>query len=74
MRDIEKLTIEYIGYKVPNTVDEVDMEILGLKTAICAIEQRIATLRQSVQLEKMVSKSQGEKVNAENIEQTKPNT
>lgn len=74
MRDVEKVSIEYIGYKDPGTTDEVEMEILGLESAICAIKHRIATLKQGVQLEKMVSKSHREASNAETIKQAKSDT
>lgn len=74
MRDVEKVSIEYVGYKDPSTTDEVDMEILGLESAICAIKHRIATLKQGVQLERMVSKSHKEASNAKNIKPAEPNT
>jgi hypothetical protein len=57
MREIESLMIKYVGYKEPSTEDEVELEILGLRTAIAAAEQRVAVLTQSLKLRDMVAKS-----------------
>jgi hypothetical protein len=57
MRKVESRTINYIGYNKPETLDELEMEILGLETAIATANQRIAVLRQSIKLNDIVSKS-----------------
>ena len=60
MKKLEKLTIEYIGYRDPEIEDEVDMEILGLESAIRGAQHRIAVLKQGVQLNKLLLKSSEE--------------
>ncbi len=57
MRKIEELEVKYMGYKEPNTEDEVILEILGLELAIKIAEQRIALLRQGLKVGEMVAKS-----------------
>ena len=47
MKDLSKLNIEYMGFKVPETEGEVEIEILGLESAIHAIRHRIFILKQS---------------------------
>jgi len=54
MREIETVSIEYIGYKSPETEDEIEMEILGLETAIRGAEHRITMLKQGHHLHKMM--------------------
>jgi len=51
MRKVEGLAIKYVGYNNPESADEVDLELLGLRTAIAAAEQRIAVLKQSLKLQ-----------------------
>jgi hypothetical protein len=53
MRKIESLNIRYVGFKSPENADEVELEILGLQTAIAAAQQRISVLNQSLKLEKL---------------------
>lgn len=60
MKDIESLIIKYIGYKEPSTEEEVELEILGLRTSIAAAGQRIAVLEQSLKLQEIVQKSKAE--------------
>ena len=50
MREVEKVFVEYVGYRQPDTLDELELEILGLKTAIAAAHARVASLEQSKQL------------------------
>lgn len=73
MKNVEKLTIEYIGYQNPETEDEVQMEILGLESAICGIRHRIATLKQGVQLNKIM-RSNEDKPNVETVEPSQAKT
>lgn len=61
MRDVEKLTIEYLGYQNPTTQDEVELEILGLELAIKSSEQRIAHLKQALKVAHMKSKAVAQK-------------
>jgi hypothetical protein len=56
MRDIEKLKIDYMGYSMPVTEDEVILEILGLKLAVKCAEQRISLLEQGLQVARMKGK------------------
>lgn len=64
MRKFENLSLVYIGYNNPETSDELEMEILGLETAIAAANQRISVLRQSLKLTEMVTKSNVNEDNA----------
>lgn len=50
MRKPEKVFVEYVGFRQPETMDELELEILGLKTAMAAAQSRIASLEQSKQL------------------------
>jgi hypothetical protein len=47
MRDPDVCNVEYCGFKEPRTPEELEFEILGLKTAICEARKRVATLKQS---------------------------
>ena len=60
MRKVEKLTINYVGYQNPETTEEVELEILGLETAIANAQSRIAMLKQGLQLNKMMSQAKEE--------------
>ena len=60
MKKLEKLSIEYVGYREPETEDEVQMEILGLESAIQGSKHRIAVLKQGVQLNKLLQISSEE--------------
>jgi hypothetical protein len=53
MREIEKLKVDYMGYSMPVTEDEVVLEILGLKLAIKCAEQRMSLLEQGLQVARM---------------------
>ena len=55
MRKVEKMQVDYVGYKTPETADEVDLEILGLEMAIATAQARIALLRQGLHLNKMTT-------------------
>ena len=57
MRDIEKLKVDYMGYEVPVSEDEVILEILGLKLAIKCAEQRVSLLEQGLQVARMKEKA-----------------
>jgi len=61
MREIEKLKVDYMGYSVPVTEDEVVLEMLGLKLAIKCAEQRISLLEQGLQVARMKAKEAQEK-------------
>ena len=47
MRQPENRNLEYSGYEKPLTIEELNIEILGLKNAIKIAEQKIAFLEQS---------------------------
>ncbi len=53
MKKLESLKVEYVGYSVPETADEVGLEILGLELAIKCAEQRIALLKQGLKVSNM---------------------
>ena len=74
MRQVEKLTVEYIGYQNPETEDEVQMEILGLESAICGIRHRIATLQQGVHLNKLMQTSNEEQPNVKTVASSQAKT
>ena len=44
MKKLEERIIQYIGYEEPGTVDEMQIEIMGLKEAVKKAELRIAQL------------------------------
>jgi hypothetical protein len=47
MKEPDVCRISYCGFNNPNTSQEVDFEILGLRVLIKQAEQRIATLNQT---------------------------
>lgn len=53
MRKVERVFVEYVGYKNPESLDELELELCGLRTAIAAAQARITALEQSRQLYKM---------------------
>ena len=56
MRQPEKCSMEYHGFKSPRAEEELDFEILGLKNLIKKAKERISLLEQSKFLvEKAVS-------------------
>ena len=57
MRKVEKVSVEYLGYKEPGNEDEVILEILGLELVVKIAEQRIALLRQGLKVAEMTAKS-----------------
>ena len=57
MRKVESLAIKYVGHKEPQTNEEVELEVLGLLTAIAAAKQRIAVLKQGVMLQHVMNAS-----------------
>ena len=56
MRKVESLSIRYVGFKEPRSQEEVELEILGLETAIAAARQRICVLKQGLHLQEMSKK------------------
>lgn len=56
MKKLEKLNLDYMGYKEPATEDEVMVEVLGLELAIIMAKQRIALLKQSIKVAEMAAK------------------
>lgn len=69
MQAIEKLELKYLGYKEPETEEEVELEILGLRTAIAAAEQRIAVLEQSLKMREIMRNAK-EDVDEKTVEKT----
>jgi len=61
MKEIEKMEIAYAGYNKPDTLEELELEILGLETAISAARQRIAVLKQSAKLQSLMNGELNEK-------------
>ena len=70
MRKVESLSIRYVGYKEPESLDEVELELLGLETAIAAARQRISVLKQSLKLRELMKNSVVEDNNEETVEET----
>ena len=70
MRKLQKLNIEYVGYKEPETEEELNMEVLGLENAIKNAELRISMLRQGLHLNKMMKNaiSAGDKLDAKTLD------
>ena len=70
MRKLQKINIEYVGYKEPETEDELNMEIFGLENAIKNAELRISMLRQGLHLNKMMKSaiSTGDKLDAKTLD------
>ena len=58
MKELESLKINYVGYSVPETKDEVELEILGLELAVKCAEQRIALLKQGLKVSQMQPREQ----------------
>lgn len=56
MRKVEELDLKYMGYKEPETEDELVFEVLGLELAIKTAEQRIALLKLSFKATEMKTK------------------
>lgn len=69
MRKIESLVIKYVGYNNPETQSEVELELLGLETAIAAANQRIAVLKQSLKLQSLMHESAVEETNDKTVEE-----
>lgn len=61
MKKLEKQTIKYVGYSSPENEDELEVEVLGLETAIQMAKQRIAILKQSLKLQKLIDGKKDEK-------------
>jgi hypothetical protein len=57
MRKVESLLIKYIGYDKPESLDEAELEILGLETAIATAKQRISVIQQSLKLQSLIKNS-----------------
>lgn len=72
MRKIQKLNVEYCGFKDPETEDELLLEVLGLENAIKSAELRISMLRQGLHLNKMLKANLGEQGVTQNLETPKP--
>lgn len=70
MKDIETLSIGYVGFSSPNDEREVEIEILGLYTAIAQAEQRIAILKQGLKLRDLVSDSLKDNVDEKTVAET----
>ena len=57
MRNPDKCTIDYVGFKAPRSFEEVRFEILGLKNLIKKAEERVSSLEQSAYLAEIAIKS-----------------
>lgn len=53
MREPELCSIEYCGFIEPRSPEELEFEILGLKTVISEAQKRISTLEQTSYLVKI---------------------
>lgn len=70
MRKIESLNIGYVGYAEPNSVEEVELELLGLETVVAVARKRMAVLKQSLKLQEIMQNSMVDDNNEENIPET----
>ena len=73
MRKLEEVYIKYVGYQEPETEEELEMELLGLETALCAVKSRIAILHQSRHMKAMMEKAssnRAEPSNDKTVEET----
>ena len=61
MREVENLEVKYMGYKEPETEDELIFEVLGLELAIKSAEQRIALLKLGFKVTEMAAKAEKSK-------------
>jgi hypothetical protein len=65
---VKSLALKYLGIENPETDEEVDFEVLGLKTAIAAAQQRLAILEQSKFLKNLVTNPVAEEKNEKTVD------
>jgi len=53
MSRVTEKTIKYLGVEDPNTLEEIEVELLGLEVVAKKAERRIAELRQSLGIAKL---------------------
>ena len=53
----ERLQLEYLGIKSPQTYEEIEFEILGLETLIAEAHYKITQLKQGKSLAKLLEKT-----------------
>lgn len=56
MKKLQECQIEYLGYQSPESPDQINLEILGLKNAIAKASERISALEQSLLIAKIFIK------------------
>ena len=52
IKELEKQNVEYVGFSKPITINEIEIEILGLENAVKQAELRITELKQGVSIAK----------------------
>lgn len=50
MKKLEKQSIEYTGFSSPENIYEIEAELAGLEYAVSVAQQRMALLKQTIQL------------------------
>lgn len=65
MKKPETCSLDYLGYKSPETPDELKFELSGLEHLVSKANERICSLKQSLILAEMIisSKEKEEKKN-----------
>lgn len=63
MERVKEKTIKYLGVENPNTIEEIEVELLGLDTAVKKAEMRASELRQGLSVAKLrfLEKAKAEK-------------
>ena len=53
MARVTEKVVKYLGVEDPNTLEEIEVELLGLETAVKKAEMVVAELRQSLSIAKL---------------------
>lgn len=56
MKKLQECQIDYLGYQSPESPDQINLEILGLKNAIAKANERVSALEQSLLIAKVFIK------------------
>jgi len=67
MKKVENMAIKYVGFNNPKTEEEVEIEMLGVKTAIATAQQRLAVLEQTRYLKNLMKSLVAEEQNEKTV-------
>lgn len=70
MRKVQDRYVKYVGYSDPKSVSELELEILGLETAITKAQQQISILKQGIKLSELMENSIAEDKDEGPVEKT----